>query len=188
MIQYENNSSLETPTSMATRSKQTTLPSSLTWITIQNTDGDISRWPKNTIHEPDNDGYVNSMRPVSIEDGVAIRWRIVIGEALAQMLRYPITSTYYCLLNIHAVSLSEHTEENAWVLKEWPNCYRLYDHVKGPFNGDVDHNLYLIGELTIPILDATVIRPTSDRRFYQRCQISLTSGIYSSRLLAHHQP
>lgn len=63
-------------------------PSNPESIEIEATDGDVSRWPKNTIPEPGEDGNVNFMRPVSIEEEASKKWRTVIGKALAEKMRY----------------------------------------------------------------------------------------------------
>ena len=73
--------------------KQATLPNNPKWFVIEATDADPSRWPKNTLSNPDAEGNVNFMDPVSVEDGVAIKWRIVVGQALAEMLSYPDVGT-----------------------------------------------------------------------------------------------
>ena len=78
--------------------KQGTLPSNPRWLVIEATDGDPSRWPKNTVSNPDAEGNVNFMDPVSVEDGAAIKWRLVIGQALAEMLDYPDVGTKNCSL------------------------------------------------------------------------------------------
>lgn len=61
------------------------------WVEIEITDADISRWPKNVKPEPDDEGNVNFMTHISVEHDTARRWRMVIGQALAEMLGYPDT-------------------------------------------------------------------------------------------------
>lgn len=32
------------------------------------------------------------------------------------------------------------------MLKDWPSGYKFYDHHKGPSNGNIRHDLYLVGK------------------------------------------
>lgn len=68
--------------------KEGVIPSNPKWVVIEASDGDSQRWPTNTTSNPDAEGNVNFMRPVSIDDGLAIKWRATIGQALAEMLNY----------------------------------------------------------------------------------------------------
>ncbi|KAL5531470.1 hypothetical protein ACEPAG_4347 [Sanghuangporus baumii] len=112
--------------------KEGKLPRNPKWIEINATDGDVSRWPSNTTSNPDSEGNVNFMHPVSVDDGAAIKWRVVIGQALAEMLNYP------------------ELESKSWVLKDWPEGYHFYDHNKGHLaSGKVRHDLYLVGSRNV---------------------------------------
>ncbi|KAH8116442.1 hypothetical protein DFH11DRAFT_1506352 [Phellopilus nigrolimitatus] len=107
--------------------KGSVLPNNPRWVTIEATDGDARRWPTNTSYNPDAEGYVNFMQPLSLDDPLSIKWRIIIGQRLAEMLQYP------------------DLDSKDWVLKTWPASYQFYDHNKGQENGVVRHDLYLVG-------------------------------------------
>ncbi|KAI5123523.1 hypothetical protein M0805_006683 [Coniferiporia weirii] len=107
--------------------KDGVLPENPKWLTIDATDGDARRWPSNTAPNPDAEGHVNFMAPLSVDHGQSIKWRLVIGKALAEMLEYP------------------DKESKNWVLKAWPAGYQFYDHNKGQLGGAVRHDLYLVG-------------------------------------------
>lgn len=68
-------------------------PISPNWVTIDATDADASRLPSNTISYLDDNGNVNRMALVSREHSVAKRWRVMIGQALAEQLNYPEVGT-----------------------------------------------------------------------------------------------
>ena len=63
------------------------------WITIENSDGDIHRWPTNTEPVADIEGNVNYMQPLSLTHGHAVQWRNIIGQRLAELLEYPDTGS-----------------------------------------------------------------------------------------------
>ena len=63
------------------------------FIEIAATDADPSRWPENTVSTVDTEGNVNFMRPIPLQHEAALKWRIVIGQALAKVLNYPDAGT-----------------------------------------------------------------------------------------------
>jgi hypothetical protein len=79
------------------------LPDNPSWIEIPRSDGDASRWPSNNTAVVDADGHVNYFRPVSLDEGPSVGWRLAIGKALAAKLDYagqfvakrvPISNSY----------------------------------------------------------------------------------------------
>ena len=74
---------------MANSLRQGTLPDNPQWVSINATDAHPSRRPTNTTAIPYSEGKLNSMDPVPIQANVAIKWRVVIGNKLAEMLDYP---------------------------------------------------------------------------------------------------
>ncbi|THH07398.1 hypothetical protein EW145_g3409 [Phellinidium pouzarii] len=107
--------------------KEATLPENPKWVTIDASDGDTRRWPTMTSPEPDAQGCINFMQPLSVDNGQSIKWRLIIGKALAEMHKYP-----------------DHDSKD-WVLKAWPTSYQFYDHNKGNVGGPIRHDLYLVG-------------------------------------------
>lgn len=65
------------------------LPPNPTFKEIPNSDGDSRRWPSNTTKIIDSDGQVNYMYYVPIDEGMAIKWRVSVGEALGNALGWP---------------------------------------------------------------------------------------------------
>lgn len=67
------------------------LPENPRWVEIDTSDGDSSRWPpkSKTERNPDQLGNVDYMLPLDIDHGLSNKWRIQIGQALAEMLGYP---------------------------------------------------------------------------------------------------
>ena len=118
-------------------------------IEIGATDANVTRWPKTTIPEPNKDGTVNFMRPVATEEEASIRWRTVIGQALAEKLRYPDFGTGSNNTNcLHSLTISLLTATKNWILGKWPTHYNLYEQNKGKLNGNGRRDLYLIGEFS----------------------------------------
>ena len=77
--------------------KEASLPQNPKWISIEASDGNPQRWPKNTDSTPDNMGNVNFMKPIEVDHGLAIKWRNIVGQALAEMLHYPGIGMYHTL-------------------------------------------------------------------------------------------
>ena len=69
------------------------MPVNLNWLEIKASDADPSRWPKNMTPVPDEEGNVSFFHPVSVQDLAARKWREVIGQALAAMMKYPSTGS-----------------------------------------------------------------------------------------------
>ncbi|KAF8239404.1 hypothetical protein L208DRAFT_1237893 [Tricholoma matsutake] len=100
------------------------LPESSHFLEFQRSDGDPRTWPSHTTRSIDSDGHVNFMQYVDIDASYAVRWRVAAGKAAAAALELPTGPNY--------------------VLKSWPDGYRLYDHHKGPADNP-RHDLYLFG-------------------------------------------
>ena len=66
-----------------------TLPANPTWIEFPRSDGDASILPKNTKQIIDSDGQVNFMRPVPLDEALAIGWRVSVGTQLAIRMGLP---------------------------------------------------------------------------------------------------
>ncbi|KLO17957.1 hypothetical protein SCHPADRAFT_913375 [Schizopora paradoxa] len=106
--------------------KDGVLPPNPEWITFEDTDGDVRRWPTNTNPVLDSDGHVNYMLPLDVDHSASIKWRLICGASIAEMLNYKDHQT------------------KKYVLKSWPNGYQMYDHNKGPV-ANPRHDLYLVG-------------------------------------------
>ena len=63
------------------------------WIEIEVSDADPCRWPDNMSSRPDEEGNVNFFRTIAVEHDAAKKWRVAIGQALAEMLEYPNTGS-----------------------------------------------------------------------------------------------
>ncbi|OSD04794.1 hypothetical protein PYCCODRAFT_1406971 [Trametes coccinea BRFM310] len=105
-----------------------TLPDNLSWLEFPRSDGDPSVLPKNTKQVVDSDGQVNFMRPVPLDESLAIGWRVSVGAALATRMGLP--------------------EGPKYVLKSFPEGYQLYDHNKGPVKAP-RHDPYLCGSIHV---------------------------------------
>jgi hypothetical protein len=66
-----------------------TLPPNPHWIEFVRTDGNADRLPRDTTFNPDSQGHVNFMRPVTDDESASIGWRIAFGKALASKLGMP---------------------------------------------------------------------------------------------------
>ena len=71
------------------------LPDNPRWIIVDPSDGDSSRWPTNTVSNPDKDGYVNYMELLPLEHEASIKWRCLIGQSLAEMFKYDGVSSFF---------------------------------------------------------------------------------------------
>ncbi|KAI0766707.1 hypothetical protein BD413DRAFT_569971 [Trametes elegans] len=105
-----------------------TLPENPHWLEFDRSDGDSSLLPKNTKKIIDSDGQVNFMRPVPLDESLAIMWRVGIGGQLAVRMGLPAGPSY--------------------VLKTFPEGYHLYDHNKGPAKTP-RHDPYLCGSVHV---------------------------------------
>ncbi|KAI0654041.1 hypothetical protein C8Q70DRAFT_1142512 [Cubamyces menziesii] len=105
-----------------------TLPANPTWIEFPRSDGDANILPKNTKQIVDSDGQVNFMRPVPLDEALAIGWRVSVGTQLAIRMGLP--------------------EGPSYVLKSFPEGYQLYDHNKGPVKAP-RHDPYLCGSIHV---------------------------------------
>ena len=63
------------------------------WIEIKVSDADPCRWPDNMSSRPGEEGNVNFFRTIAVEHDAAKKWRVAIGQALAEMLEYPNTGS-----------------------------------------------------------------------------------------------
>lgn len=77
--------------------KDAVLPPDVEWVHLEESDGDSSRWPTNTNPNPDQEGHVNYMLPLDLDNAVAVKWRLAIGKALAEMHQYPGYGTWYVI-------------------------------------------------------------------------------------------
>ncbi|PPQ96276.1 hypothetical protein CVT26_005663 [Gymnopilus dilepis] len=103
-----------------------TLPPDAEYLEFPRSDGTVTTWPGNTTRVVDHEGCVNYYDPLGLNHGQHIRWRILIGEAVALEHGYPKGKNY--------------------VLKDFPANYRLFDHNKGAATGP-RHDLYLYGPI-----------------------------------------
>ncbi|KAF9006127.1 hypothetical protein BDQ17DRAFT_1389700 [Cyathus striatus] len=100
------------------------LPPNPTWIDFPESDGSASTWPTNTTRVIDHEGHVNFMQVQDLMSYSAVRWRITIAKAIAVEMRMP--------------------EGPSYVLRDWPDGYRMFDHNKGPVDNP-RHDIYLFG-------------------------------------------
>ncbi|KAI8996440.1 hypothetical protein BD414DRAFT_477969 [Trametes punicea] len=105
-----------------------TLPENPTWVEFPRSDGDPSVLPKNTKQVVDSEGQVNFMRPVPLDESLAVGWRVAVGAQLAIRMGLP--------------------EGPKYVLKSFPEGYQLYDHNKGPVKNP-RHDPYLCGSIHV---------------------------------------
>ncbi|KAH9940842.1 uncharacterized protein BXZ73DRAFT_98674 [Epithele typhae] len=104
------------------------LPDNPTWIEFPRSDGDPSLLPKNTAKVVDRDGSVNFMRPVPLDESLALMWRINVGREVANRMGL--------------------AEGPKYVLKDFPHGYHMYDHNKGPEKAP-RHDPYLCGSTSV---------------------------------------
>ncbi|KDR80717.1 hypothetical protein GALMADRAFT_241134 [Galerina marginata CBS 339.88] len=102
------------------------LPPDPEYLDFPRSDGSVSTWPPNTTRVVDHEGHVNYYESLQLEHAQAIRWRVLVGEAAALKMKLPPGPNY--------------------VLRNFPDGYRLYDHNKGPSHAP-RHDLYLFGPL-----------------------------------------
>ncbi|KAJ4466097.1 hypothetical protein C8J55DRAFT_609374 [Lentinula edodes] len=105
------------------------LPPNPVFREIERSDGDQDTWPQNTTRIVDSDGQVNYMQYVPSDEGMAIKWRVQVGQALANAFNWPKGFNY--------------------VLKDWPANYRMFIHNKGPVSNP-RQDVYLFGSTNSP--------------------------------------
>ncbi|KAI0075301.1 hypothetical protein K474DRAFT_1664349 [Panus rudis PR-1116 ss-1] len=106
-----------------------TLPPNPHWLEFPRSDGSKKQWPTNTQKIVDPQGHVNFMRPVGIDESLCIHWRRQAGIAVAKAMGLP--------------------DGPAYVLKDWPSGYAMFDHNKGP-QANPRHDPYLYGTTNAP--------------------------------------
>ena len=62
------------------------LPTNPSYLDFPRSDGDPSIWPTNTTSRVDDEGHVNFMREVALDEPLTIKWRVEVGAALATRL------------------------------------------------------------------------------------------------------
>jgi len=67
----------------------TSLPANPEYIDFRHSDGNVSTWPTNTTRVVDSEGHVNYYEYVPIDHHQGIRWRTVVGDAVAKALNMP---------------------------------------------------------------------------------------------------
>ncbi|KAI0305864.1 hypothetical protein B0F90DRAFT_1814714 [Multifurca ochricompacta] len=103
-----------------------TLPPDPIYLDFERSDGDPTQQPTNTKEVVDKDGQVNYMKPVGPDDSWDINWRSQIARKIAERLGKPPGKKY--------------------VLRSWPDGYRLYCHHKGKQSAP-RQDLYLMGSI-----------------------------------------
>ncbi|KAI0741615.1 hypothetical protein C8Q80DRAFT_145059 [Daedaleopsis nitida] len=104
------------------------LPDNPSWLEFPRSDGDVRALPKNTTKIVDSEGEVNYMRPIAMDESLAILWRVSVGAAVATRLGLP--------------------EGPKYVLKDWPTGYQFFDHNKGNAKSP-RHDPYLYGSVHV---------------------------------------
>ncbi|KAG2011803.1 hypothetical protein CC2G_011877 [Coprinopsis cinerea AmutBmut pab1-1] len=100
------------------------IPDNPVWITFERSDCAVPNPPPNTVRIVDEDGCINWMKQLDLNDNHSIKWRVQVGHQIALDKGIP-------------------NPERA-VLKDWPANYRFYDHHKGIENNP-RHDIYLYG-------------------------------------------
>ncbi|KAF9073278.1 hypothetical protein BDP27DRAFT_1417405 [Rhodocollybia butyracea] len=100
------------------------IPPNPNYLDITHSDGNRDLLPTNTNRVVDSDGQVNFMQPVELDEGLAIKWRVQVGAALAKNNRYDNPDSY--------------------VLRDWPANYQMFLHNKGS-QADPRQDVYLFG-------------------------------------------
>jgi hypothetical protein len=119
------------------------LPANPSWVEFPRSDGNENNWPQNTTRVVDNEGQVNFMRPVPLDEaGPSMKWRTDIASSLARALNW---AGMFCISNHSSIRLMQPSAGPSYVLKDWPKGYRMFDHHKGP-QDNPRHDLYLMGE------------------------------------------
>lgn len=84
----------------ATGNPNLKIPDNPVLIDFPRSDGDPRTWPSNTQYVEDNEGNINWMKEIGLEHPIAIKWRLVVGKALAVDIgreRMPPGSRSLCL-------------------------------------------------------------------------------------------
>jgi len=102
------------------------LPPNPKYIDFPRSDGTQTTWPSDTTRVVDHEGCVNYYDPLPLHHVQHIRWRVLTADALALKYKYDKGPNY--------------------VLRDFPENYRLFDHNKGPVSGP-RHDVYLYGPL-----------------------------------------
>ncbi|KAH6915929.1 hypothetical protein BKA70DRAFT_1556492 [Coprinopsis sp. MPI-PUGE-AT-0042] len=102
----------------------TGLPSDAVYIEFPRSDGQTSKWPKNTTRIIESDGMVNYNEYVPLDHPTSQKWRKDVGMMIALDQDMP---------NPEKV-----------VLRDWPANYRMFIHNKGPPNRP-RQDVYLYG-------------------------------------------
>ncbi|KAJ6591499.1 hypothetical protein DFH09DRAFT_974599 [Mycena vulgaris] len=103
------------------------LPPNPTFIDFTRSDGDPTLWPQNTTREVDQEGHVNYMQPVGLDEPLSVKWRVGVGDAISVALKL--------------------TSGQPHVLRDFPSGYRMFDHHKGKADNP-RHDVYLFGSDT----------------------------------------
>ncbi|RDB20827.1 hypothetical protein Hypma_012012 [Hypsizygus marmoreus] len=104
--------------------KQISIPENAHFLDFERSDGDPKSWPTNTTRIVDEEGHVNFMQPLTINDPASVRWRIGVAQGIAAALKLP--------------------EGPEYVLRDWPAGYAFFDHHKG-ISSAPRHDVYLFG-------------------------------------------
>ncbi|KAJ7066548.1 hypothetical protein C8F01DRAFT_1019945 [Mycena amicta] len=102
------------------------LPNNPLYIDFLRSDGDRRTWPSHTTEVVDDEGNVNFMRAVPLDEPLAVKWRTGVGDAIAMHFNYP------------------ERESHRHVLRSFPSGYCMYDHHKGK-QAAPRHDVYLFG-------------------------------------------
>lgn len=92
------------------------VPSDPLWIDIPRSDGDQRWWPTNTTYIEDG-GEINWMKVVDLDDDVALRWRLGVGNKISLdrspeggVCSYACPSGYDLMFRLRRGSLPGHPE------------------------------------------------------------------------------
>jgi hypothetical protein len=67
----------------ATGNPNLKIPANPVYIDFPWSDGDSRTWPSNIQYVVDNEGQVNYMKELEIDHPIALKWRLIVGKALA---------------------------------------------------------------------------------------------------------
>ena len=113
--------------------KDVALPPDPSWITFEDTDGDSRRWPTNTTPVVDAEGQVNYMAPLDIDHPAAIKWRIICGASIAEIMKYPDYRECSCRYSYSSSSSRglRNQEVRAQVVARWISHVRPQQRSRG---------------------------------------------------------
>ncbi|KAJ7091415.1 hypothetical protein B0H15DRAFT_906443 [Mycena belliarum] len=100
------------------------LPPNAVFLDFPRSDGDSSLWPTNTTRQVDEEGCVNYMQHVGLDEPLSVKWRVGVGDAISVALKLQSGSPH--------------------VLSDFPSGYRMFDHHKGKADNP-RHDVYLFG-------------------------------------------